>query len=967
MGWRGIFIVLAALVPLSAAPAFAQSQSPSEQLTLTGKVAATWIQDRDNVVLLRGPVKIAFDRATLTADNAVVWLAPASQDNLDIQNARVALLGHAKLERDGSTRTGDRLFVTALVRGQGIRIEADDRVARDDSKTELFRQARTLFDAEHAQASDLAVNAPATRATSQTKPATRPSKNVGGIPTSDLPLVFEAQNIESLNTDEGNVAIVLTGAVRLIERRPNNEYLELSADSAVLFTAVKSMKELSESGGKKHGKETINAAYLEGDVQIDFVPVRPGATEERLTANRCYYELATDRAVMTDAIIHTSLPIRGTPIIMRAKLVRQLAQGEFQAENTKLSTSSFAVPSYSLAAEKLYLKSEPSGDPRTGDNVFFDARNTSLEMFDIPFFFLPHTAGDMNRGFALRGVGGGNSHDFGPFFKTFWGLFETLGQAPPPGLDANYRLDYLGKRGPGAGVNAEYGGGFVTTTTRQPWDFEGELKSYFVYDHGEDDLGRKYERINDPATLRGQVLWEHEHYFPDGWQAQVRLGYVSDATFMEQWFRDEFQDGDPRNFVGYIKRQVDNEAFYFGATWQPNHLVTTSGQQQEQFEVDRLPQVGYYREGDSLLGDRLTFFSENDAEGLHFAKSRASLASQGFSQYVTPGQPALGTTGVPDQIIWRGDFRQEVDWPFTVGPLRVDPYVMGRFTEYSDSPQGQERARGMVGAGARVSTELWKVDPFAESDLLDIHQLRHVITPEINVFTSAMNLNRGQVFVFDESVDTINDISAAQFAINQRWETKRGGPGQWRNVDVFSLNVEVDVFENKPNSKLYNNPYDFRGLYFGSYPEESIPRDAVNADASWRLSDNTVVLGDTSFNLDRGRLATLAMGILVRRDTRFSYFVGNRYVADLNSNITSVHADYEITSKYTLDLDQQFDFIQSKNVISSVAILRKFDTFMMAFRYYVDETTHESGFGFNLFPIGLGQGFDTSSFDTFRK
>jgi lipopolysaccharide export system protein LptA len=964
LGCRGFFIVLTALACFTPTHVLAQTQTPSEQLQLTAKTAVTWIDGKANVVLLHGPVKISFDRATLTADDAVVWLTPESQENVDLQSAKISLIGHAKLEQAGSTRSGDKLFVTGLTRGMGIRIEADERVARDESASGLFQLGKSMLEAERP--ADLNIGPSATGPASRPGAATRASKKPAAIPDSDLPIVFEAQNIDSLNTDEGNVAIVLTGAVRLIERRPNNDYIELSADSAVLFTPMKSLKEMTESGGKKHGKETFTAAYLEGDVRVDFIPSKPNATEQRLTANRCYYEFATDRAVLTDAIIHTSMPVRATPIIVRAKLVRQLSQSEFQTEKSQLSTSTFAVPSYSIASEKMYVKVESASDPRVGESVYFDARNTEFEMFDVPFFFLPHTSGEMNKGFALRGLGFGNSHDFGPFIKTSWGLFEFLGQVPPKDLDVNYRLDFWGKRGPGAGVNAEYGGGFLTNS-RQPWEFEGELKSYFVYDHGEDNLGRGYERLHDPDTLRGEALWEHQHYFPDNWQAQLRLGYVTDATFLEQWYRNDFQDGDPHNFMGYLKHQVDSEAYYFGATWQPNKLVTNSDRQQEQFEVDRLPQIGYIREGDSLLGDRITTFSENDGEGMHFAESRASLASQGFSKYVTPGQPALGTTGLTHQIVWRGDFREEADYPFSAGPFRVVPYVMGRYTQYSYTPQGDQLARGMVGAGARVSTELWKVDPYAENDWFDIHQLRHVITPQVNVFTSAMNSNRGQVFVYDQSVDTINDISAAQFAVNQRWETKRGGPGQWRNVDVFTLNLEVDVFENKPNTKLYNNPYDFRGLYFGSYPEESIPRDAVNADASWRLSDNTVVLGDMSYNLDRGRLATLALGILVRRDTRLSYYVGNRYIADLNSNITSVHADYEMTSKYTLDLDQEFDFIQGKNVISSMAIVRKFDTFLMAFRYYVDETTHESGFGFNLYPIGLGQGLDTNAFNTYRK
>jgi hypothetical protein len=111
----------------------------------------------------------------------------------------------------------------------------------------------------------------------------------------------------------------------------------------------------------------------------------------------------------------------------------------------------------------------------------------------------------------------------------------------------------------------------------------------------------------------------------------------------------------------------------------------------------------------------------------------------------------------------------------------------------------------------------------------------------------------------------------------------------------------------------------------------------------------------------------MQVGLMVRRDTRLSYFIANTYVADLSSNITSVHADYELTPKYILDLDQEFDFIQGKNVYSSVSVLRKFDTFYMAVRYYFDETTGQSGFSFNLFPAGLGMGLDTSSFSTFRR
>ena len=972
MGLRGVVLIFFALAAFFE-PLHAQVQPPSETLVLTSKSAATWSQGRENVVLLRGPVTIALDRARLSADGAVIWLAPAGPGDIQTLDLHIALIGHAKAEqlsgeRVESTRSGNQLFVATQARGDKIRIVADERIAHDESATALYHEATAVRGRGEATAVTNSTarapltNVPATspRARSSTAPATRP--------TTMAPVLFEAVNLETTNqTDTGTVDIILSDGVKLVQSRDNGDLIEMVADRAVLFTPLKTLKELQQTGGKKQGRNIITSAYLEGDVRINFLASKPGSAEQRLTAERVYYEFATDRAVLTDAVVHTIEPARQTPMILRARLVRQLSQGEYTANNIQLTTSQFALPSLSLNADRVYVRTEPTGDPLVGDRVIYEADNTTFRAFDVPFFFLPHTSGSMEKGSALRNISAGQLYDFGTSFQTEWGLFESLGQLPPQSLDVNYRLDYFSQRGPAFGANAQYGGGFLTDTTKQPWDFEGDFQSYFVYDKGHDDLGRLPVRVNHPEDLRGQALFEHQHFFPDNWQVQLRAGYVSDATFMEQWFRRDFQDGPPRDLMGYIKHQQDTEAFTFGATYQPNHLVTTSNQVQEQFEVDRLPQVGYYREGDSILGDSLTLFSENTASGLHYNFSRATLKEQGFAPpSITPGQPAQGYTGVTKTVVWRGDFRQEMDFPFTAGPLRVTPYVMGRYTQYSTSPQEAERSRGLAGAGARITTELWKVDPTAENELLDIHQIRHVIEPEVNLFTSAMNVQRNQVFVFDPQVDAINDISAAQFALHQRWETKRGGPGAWRSVDVFSLNVDVDYFGNKPTKK-FRAPFDFRGLYFAAYPEESIPRDAVNADASWRLTDNTVLLADTSFNLDRSNLQTLGIGLLVRRDTRLSYFVSNRYVADLNSNITGIHVDYQMTPKYTLDLDQQFDFTQGQNVYSSAALVRQFDTFFMAIRYYVDETTNQKGVSFNIFPSGLGQGLDTSAFSTFRR
>src|SRR5205085_3604723 len=166
---------------------------------------------------------------------------------------------------------------------------------------------------------------------------------------------------------------------------------------------------------------------------------------------------------------------------------------------------------------------------------------------------------------------------------------------------------------------------------------------------------------------------------------------------------------------------------------------------------------------------------------------------------------------------------------------------------YSNSPESEIKNRALVGTGFRTTTAFWAVDDSVKSDLFDLHRMRHVIEPEIHAFTSAQSVDRHDLYIWDEDVDAINDISAVQVALRQRWQTQRGGPGRWRSVDVFTLDVQGNFFANKPPDRELN-PAGFRGLFFDSIPEASVPRDSINAQATWRISDETIVLADSEYN-----------------------------------------------------------------------------------------------------------------------
>jgi hypothetical protein len=315
--------------------------------------------------------------------------------------------------------------------------------------------------------------------------------------------------------------------------------------------------------------------------------------------------------------------------------------------------------------------------------------------------------------------------------------------------------------------------------------------------------------------------------------------------------------------------------------------------------------------------------------------------------------------------------RQEVDYPFTLGQFRVVPYVMGRYTWYSNSPDPNQSSndRVLAGAGVRINTAFWKVDDSAKSELFDIHRIRHVIEPEINLFTSAQTTDRSRLLQYDEAVDEVNDISAVQLALHQRWQTKRGGPGRWRSVDVFTLNVEANFFANKPPDDQLD-PLAFRGLYFDGEPEASIPRDSINADLLWRISDTTAVLADAQYNVNERNLASASLGVAVSRDERLGYFFGVRYIdagtfdplaanglivpRDLHSVVVSGAVNYELTPKYTLAAKQSFDFGENQKVQSNYSLIRHFDRWYAAVTLRYDYITDDRGFFISVFPEGLG-------------
>jgi hypothetical protein len=180
-------------------------------------------------------------------------------------------------------------------------------------------------------------------------------------------------------------------------------------------------------------------------------------------------------------------------------------------------------------------------------------------------------------------------------------------------------------------------------------------------------------------------------------------------------------------------------------------------------------------------------------------------------------------------------------------------------------------------------------------------------------------------------------------------------------VDFLTLNVEGNFYMNQP-SDAQRTPTGFRGLFFPSLPEASVARNSINADALWRVSDTTAILADVQYNLDELTLATTSIGVAVQRDTRVSYFIGTRYIGEINSTIASFGLNYQLSTKYTVALSEAVDLSARRNQTTTATLIRKFDRFYVTASVYHDEVDDESGFRFGIFPEGFGYGLSSDQF-----
>ena len=922
------------LVPLAdpgAEEAFLPGGVTRAKPELFGDYVHVWgLEDGTQVFQYYGDFALHLGSRRLKSRDAVVWMGKTVWNELNYYSFQVFLSREAYVrDAAGTVTTGPTLLVTFNSFEPAV-IEADSSTTQPSVDSTLYREADRV---RSAILSGRAATRPIEMEVVDPTAESRPK------PPEAKPLVRYRADQEVIDEKAG--LVTATGNVYLSQGLVDSTtVVEIRADAAVLFltkteekpsapsdplaidagadrasaagpTGLPTAGDIAGFGG---GAGTaVAGAYLRGDVVLT-------RGDRMIRSPELYYDFENDRALILDAVMRAGTPDGELPIYVRAEQVRQLSSTEYLARKARVTTSEFYTPHVHIGAERVYLT---DATPRDESGQIIGLAAGKYRMYDatfnvegVPIAYWPYAAGDFRQGeTSLRGVRFSYGDDFGASVESKWYLFNLLGMEKPEGVNGILRLDYFGKRGPGVGLDLDY----------ENEHSYGLVRGYYINDHGEDNLGPF--RDGEPDTEnRGRFTVRHREYLPKGWELTLEGSYVSDPTFLEEYFRSEFEEGKEQETLVYLKKQQDNWAFTALAQWRVLDFLT---------QTEHLPDAGFHWIGQPL-GEIASYFNESHLGLLRYKPDNRRIYAR----------DRFDDNEWESDITFRGDTRNEVDVPIKLGNFNVVPYAMGR-TGYWDASVREGSVGRLFGQmGVRTGTQFWRVFENAVSKLLDVNGVRHIIKPEITAWLSSSNVDSLDLYPFDRGVEDIDDFYGASFALRQRWQTKRGSPGKWRTVDWITLDLEVNAFGNAPK---YENSV---GRFYDYRPENSNARDHVRADFSYRLSDTTAILADGNFDLTDGDMDLFNISYAVEHTPRFSYVFGYRRIGDTDSNLIGFGSNYEINVKHRVAVRAYYDVERSELETFDITLIRKFPRWFAAVTFDVDRVEDNIGVSLSVWPEG---------------
>ncbi len=783
-----------------------------------------------------------------------------------------------------------------------------------------------------------------------------------------------------VNPDNPNEKItLLTGGIRLALETPaiselrafqadTDRKLYLTADNAVQW-------QLTLPDGTRR-----NQFYLEGDVIFS-------KGTRIINAQRMFYDVESQRGTILKADMRTNVSGINGPVRVKADVVQQLGENDMQAYGTAVTTSRLGVPRYWLQSESIGLRQtqvaqpSPVFDTTTGvasanlsdglsnfqndaptTDFTLDGQGNRVYVGGVPVFAWPQIQTTLsNPTLYLESFNLNSDNIFGTQIRTGWNMYQVLGIQPAAGTQWTGNLDYLSERGFAFGSEFKYRRDEFLGI---PGRVSGNYDSWFIFDDGTDNLGRGRTALTPEEDFRGRTVLQHRHDFAPGYQLRAELGYITDRNFLEQFYEREWDTNKDATTGFWLERNVGTNSYNLTGDLHLNDFFTqTSGIEYNQFKL-----------GEPILNNRAIWHAS------------AHAGYQRLRQATTPTDPIDAASF--DPLAWETDVdgitagtRHEIDFPLQVGPVKVVPYLLGDVSYWQEARDGNDLVRAFGQTGVRASLPIWRVDPSIKSILWNVDGLAHKVSFDVDAFFAEASQDLDELALYDQvdddaqehfrrrfafdtfgilagddiplqfderyfalrsgiqgnvtaaSSEIADDLFAVKLGVRQKWQTKRGLPGQQRIIDWITLDTQATLF---PKANRDNFGSDF-GMF--------------DYDFRWYLGDRLSLVSDGYFDFFSDGLRTASFGANISRPGNGNAYLGFRTIeGPISSNILSGSLSYRMSDKWGLKAGGQIDFGDTGTIGQTLSLIYIGESFLWQFGFNFDHSRDNFGFRFGFEP-----------------
>ncbi len=536
----------------------------------------------------------------------------------------------------------------------------------------------------------------------------------------------------------------------------------------------------------------LRELYAEGDVYIQQGEART------FQAEKAYFNVLENRSLIVQGEIRTDLAglslaetsaesspaaskdgdVRSVPIVIRAAEIRGVSNGLWEAQNARVTTSSFAKPGYHIAMDRLVYEDRAV---ELGGRV--SGYGNQFVLGDVPLLTLPYFSirTGTQSPLPLIGLSTGASSQFGLFLETRWGsVFEDAGNQfnQALGVDGDFSglwfadVNLYSKRGLGLGGGVEY-----ETKDGERRKYFGRTEFFVIHDFSGDDETARGKRENFEG-LRGYFQTQNRFFLPDDWQLDTEIYYVSDRDFLKEFKEDKFKEEKAPETYAYLKKTVgDTEVSALVRARINDWQSQTSYLPQFTYDVVSRPIAEFESFGDALgMSEPARLYWDH--------RSEVGFVNRKLGDFENK-RDRSGTA-------FRIDDVERLRLPFDVGSFGFDPYVENRVTLWAGDGDrdGSDEAREAMTIGFNANTQFWRTDADYESELWNIHGIRHLVIPTLRYRWTFLSTVDSQDLIPYDRVESFDKLHILVPGIRSRYQTKRMTANGVETVTFLDFDVQ---------------------------------------------------------------------------------------------------------------------------------------------------------------------------------